>query len=82
VGRDVNLSVDGRYRRSSGHQDQADSVNTGSGMKDDKIKGKDFFNVKEDPQITFHSTKIVQTGPNTLMCRDSLPFAASPNPKR
>ena len=44
---------------------QADSVNTGSGMKNDKLKSKDFFNVKDDPYITFHSTKIVQTGPNT-----------------
>jgi polyisoprenoid-binding protein YceI len=42
---------------------QADSVNTGSGMKDGKLKSKDFFNVKEDPFITFHSTKIEQTGP-------------------
>lgn len=45
---------------------QADSVNTGSGMKDGKLKGKDFFDVKESPQITFHSTKVVQTGPNTV----------------
>jgi polyisoprenoid-binding protein YceI len=45
---------------------QAASVNTGSGMKDGKLKGKDFFNVKEDPVITFHSTKVVQTGPNTF----------------
>ena len=45
---------------------QADSVNTGSGMKDGKIKGKDFFNVENDPLITFHSDKIVQTGPTTL----------------
>jgi polyisoprenoid-binding protein YceI len=44
---------------------QAASVNTGSGMKDGKLKSKDFFNVDQDPQITFHSTKIVQTGPNT-----------------
>jgi polyisoprenoid-binding protein YceI len=44
----------------------AASVNTGSGMKDGKLKGKDFFNVKEDPFITFHSTKVVQTGPNTF----------------
>ena len=44
----------------------AASVNTGSGMKDGKLKGKDFFNVKEDPIITFHSTKVVQTGPNTF----------------
>jgi polyisoprenoid-binding protein YceI len=45
---------------------QAASVNTGSGMKDDKLRGKDFFNAKDDPYITFHSDKIVQTGPTTL----------------
>ena len=44
----------------------ADSVDTGSGMKDDKLKGKDFFNAKEDPYITFHSTKVVQTSPTTF----------------
>jgi polyisoprenoid-binding protein YceI len=42
---------------------QADSVNTGSGMKDSKLKSKDFFDAEHDPYITFHSTKIVQTGP-------------------
>lgn len=45
---------------------QADSVNTGSGMKDGKLKSKDFFDVKNDPYITFKSTKIVQTGPLTF----------------
>jgi polyisoprenoid-binding protein YceI len=45
---------------------QAASVNTGSGMKDGKLKGKDFFNAEHDPLITFHSTKVVQTGPNTV----------------
>jgi polyisoprenoid-binding protein YceI len=45
---------------------QAASVNTGSGMKDGKLKGKDFFDAEHDPLITFHSTKIVQTGPNTF----------------
>ena len=45
---------------------QADSVSTGSGMKDGKLKGKDFFNAKEDPFITFKSTKIAQSGPNTF----------------
>ena len=44
----------------------ADSVDTGSGMKDGKLKSKDFFNVKDDPYITFHSSKIVQTGPTTF----------------
>jgi polyisoprenoid-binding protein YceI len=42
---------------------QAASVNTGSGMKDDKLKSKDFFDVKHDPLITFKSTKIVRTSP-------------------
>ena len=45
---------------------QADSVSTGSHMKDNKLKGKDFFNVKESPTITFKSTKVVQTGPSTF----------------
>jgi polyisoprenoid-binding protein YceI len=45
---------------------QADSVSTGSGMKDGKLKSKDFFDVKQNPLITFHSDKIVQTGPDTF----------------
>jgi len=45
---------------------QADSVDTGSGMKNGKLKGDDFFDVKKNPYITFKSTKIVQTGPDTF----------------
>ena len=45
---------------------QAASVNTGSGMKNNKLKGKDFFYVEENPLITFVSNKIVQTGPTTF----------------
>ena len=45
---------------------QAASVNTGSGMKDGKLKSKDFFDAEQDPYITFHSTKILQTGPTTF----------------
>jgi len=45
---------------------QAESVETGSGMKNNKLKGKDFFDVKNSPTITFKSTKVVQTGPNTF----------------
>ncbi len=45
---------------------QADSVSTGSGMKDGKLKSKDFFDVKQNPLITFHSDKIVETGPDTF----------------
>ena len=43
---------------------QAESVDTGSGMKNNKLKGKDFFDVKANPLITFKSTKIEQTGPD------------------
>jgi polyisoprenoid-binding protein YceI len=45
---------------------QADSVDTGSGMKNGKLKGKNFFDVQNNPLITFKSTKIVQTGPGTF----------------
>ena len=45
---------------------QAASVDTGSGMKNSKLKGSDFFDVKNNPLISFKSTKIVQTGPTTF----------------
>ena len=45
---------------------QAASVNTGSGFKNDKLKSSDFFNAEHDPYITFKSTKVVPTGPNTF----------------
>jgi polyisoprenoid-binding protein YceI len=45
---------------------QADSVNTGSGLKNNKLKSKDFFDVKDSPIITFKSKKVVQTSPNTF----------------
>ena len=48
---------------------QAASVNTGSGMKDGKLKGKDFFDAEHNPLITFHSTKVVQTGPDDFTIR-------------
>jgi len=45
---------------------QAASVDTGNGLKDRKLKGDDFFDVANNPLITFHSTKIVKTGPETV----------------
>jgi polyisoprenoid-binding protein YceI len=45
---------------------QADSVNTGSKAKDNRLKGKNCFDVKEHPYITFQSTSIRQTGPHTF----------------
>ena len=44
----------------------AASVDTGSGMKDGKLKSDDFFAVDKDPYITFKSTKVIQTGPTTF----------------
>ena len=45
---------------------QAASVDTGSSLKDNKLKSSDFFDVNNNPLITFKSTKIVQTGPDTF----------------
>jgi polyisoprenoid-binding protein YceI len=45
---------------------QSASVNTGSGMKNDKLKSTDFFDVEHDPLITFRSTKVTRTGPESF----------------
>src|ERR1700751_6437192 len=45
---------------------QAATVDTGSGLKNGKLKGPDFFDVANNPLITFKSTKISQTGPATF----------------
>ena len=45
---------------------QAASVDTGSGLKNSKLKGEDFFDVDRNPLITFKSTKLVQTAANTF----------------
>src|SRR5262249_40632279 len=45
---------------------QSTSVNTGSGMKNDKLKSKDFFDVEQDPLITFRSTKVTRTSPESF----------------
>jgi polyisoprenoid-binding protein YceI len=61
---------------------EADSVNTGSGFKNDKLKGKDFFDVKHDPYITFKSTKVVQTGPNTFEVDGNFTIRAVTKPEK
>jgi polyisoprenoid-binding protein YceI len=45
---------------------QTASVNAGSGMKNKKLKGKDFFDVEEFPVATFKSTKVTETGPDNF----------------
>ena len=61
---------------------QAATVDTGSGMKDDKPRSKDFFEIKQDPLITFHSNKIVQTGPTAFDVQGCSLYAEFLNPKR
>ena len=45
---------------------QAASVHSGNKKEDDMLKSKDGFDPEHNPLITFHSTKIVQTGPETF----------------
>ncbi len=45
---------------------QAASVDTGSGLKNGKLKSADFFDVNNNPLITFKSTKLTQSGANTF----------------
>jgi len=61
---------------------QAASVDTGSGMKNGKLKGKDFFDVEQNPLITFKSTKIAQTGPNTYEVDGDFTIRGASNPEK
>jgi polyisoprenoid-binding protein YceI len=55
---DANLQmVDGNLKDGTLALDlKSNSVHTGSGLKDKEVKGKNFFNVKEYPDIHFAST--------------------------
>jgi polyisoprenoid-binding protein YceI len=61
---------------------QAASVDTGSGMKNGKLKGKDFFDVENNPVITFQSTKIVKTGPETYEVDGDFTIRGVSNPEK
>jgi polyisoprenoid-binding protein YceI len=61
---------------------QANSVDTGSGMKNGKLKGKDFFDVEHNPLITFKSTKIVQTGHDTYEVDGDFAIRGVTNPEK
>jgi polyisoprenoid-binding protein YceI len=56
---------------------QAATVNTGSGMKDRKLKSKDFFNVKDDPLFTFVSCQrsLCRPAPTPPRCKATLRYA-------
>jgi polyisoprenoid-binding protein YceI len=61
---------------------QAASVDTGSGMKNGKLKGKDFFDVEQNPVITFVSNKFVRTGPNTFEVDGDFTIRGVSNPEK
>src|SRR5271156_2671423 len=61
---------------------QAASVDTGSGMKNGKLKGKDFFDVERNPVITFKSTKIVKTGHETYEVDGDFTIRGVSNPEK
>ena len=61
---------------------QADSINTGSGMKDDELKGKDFFDVKEDLRSRSCQRRLSGPAPTPSMCRATSRFVERLNPRR
>jgi polyisoprenoid-binding protein YceI len=61
---------------------QADSVDTGSKMKNSKLKGKDFFDVERFPEITFVSNKIVPTGHDTYEVDGNFTIRGVSNPEK
>jgi polyisoprenoid-binding protein YceI len=61
---------------------QAASVDTGSGMKNGKLKGKDFFDVENNPVITFKSTTIGKTGQETYEVDGDFTIRGVSNPEK
>src|SRR5271163_3324737 len=61
---------------------QAASVDTGSSMKNGKLKSKDFFDVENNPVITFKSTKIVRTGHETYEVDGDFTIRGVSNPEK
>ncbi len=60
---------------------QAASVNTGSGLKDGKLKGSDFFSVKDNPEIRFLSTKITNTALDSYRVDGNFTIRGMTNPE-
>jgi polyisoprenoid-binding protein YceI len=61
---------------------QAASVDTGSGLKNGKLKSKDFFDVDQNPSITFVSTKFVEVRPNTYEVDGDFTIRGVSNPEK
>jgi polyisoprenoid-binding protein YceI len=61
---------------------QAASVDTGSGLKNGKLKSKDFFDVEQNPLITYKSTKFVHSGPHTFEVDGNFTIRGVSNPEK
>jgi len=55
---------------------QAATVNTGSGMKDDKLKSKDFFDVKKDHSSRSNQRRLCEPARVSTRCRATSRYAA------
>jgi polyisoprenoid-binding protein YceI len=61
---------------------EASTVDTGSGLKNGKLKSKDFFDVEQSPYITFQSTKFVPTGPHNYEVDGNFTIRGVSNPEK
>jgi polyisoprenoid-binding protein YceI len=61
---------------------QADTVDTGSGMKNRKLKGQDFFDVEHYPAIIFKSTKILLISHDHFEVGGDLTIRGVTNPEK
>ena len=60
----------------------AATVDTGSGLKNRKLKSTDFFDVERNPYITFKSTKFMPTGPHTYEVDGDFTIRGVSNPEK
>jgi polyisoprenoid-binding protein YceI len=60
---------------------QAASVDTGSSIKNSTLKSADFFNVEQQPLITFVSKTITQTGPDSFQVAGDFTIRGVTRPK-
>jgi polyisoprenoid-binding protein YceI len=62
-------------------RDRSVSVDTGSSIKNNTLKGGDFFNVEAYPLITFVSKKITQTGPDSFQVTGDFTIRGATRPE-
>lgn len=62
---EVDLAADKKTASSLSVQISSSSIDTGNKMRDGHLKGSDFFESQQHPYISFKSSKITMTKPNT-----------------